>query len=119
MADALYISSLCEDDDLMLLSTLLNEDDVKGPYLNLDELSDEQFYSFFRFHRNDISRLCNALSLPLKFLCPNGTRVTAHEGMLILLRRLSYPNRLEDMKPLFNRSKSELSYIANTVLDYL
>lgn len=45
--------------------------------------------------------------------------MTAHEGMLILLRRLSYPNRLEDMKPLFNRSKSELSYIANTVLEYL
>lgn len=119
MADALDISSLCEDDDLMLLSTLLNEDDVKGPCLNLDDVSDEQFYSFFRFQRNDISRLCNALSLPLKFMCPNGTRVTAHEGMLILLRRLSYPNRLEDMKPLFNRSKSELSYIANTVLDYL
>lgn len=51
MADALDISSLCEDDDLMLLSTLLNEDDVKGPCLNLDDLSDEQFYSFFRFQR--------------------------------------------------------------------
>lgn len=44
MADALDISSLCEDDDLMLLSTLLNEDNVKGPCLNLDDLSDEQFY---------------------------------------------------------------------------
>ena len=41
------------------------------------------------------------------------------EGVLILLRRLSYPNILDDMKPLFNRSKSELSYISNTFLDCL
>lgn len=48
MADALEILSLCENDDLLLLSTFLNEDDVKGPYLNLD-LSDGQFYSFSAF----------------------------------------------------------------------
>ncbi|XP_061182302.1 uncharacterized protein LOC133190627 [Saccostrea echinata] len=118
MADALEIACLCEDDDVLLMSTV-TEDDVKSQQLNLDNLSEEEFYSFFRFQKNDISRLCEALSLPSKFVCPNGTRVSTTEGVLILLRRLSYPNRLDDMKPLFNRSKSELSYISNTVLDYL
>lgn len=39
MADALDIISLCEDDDLLPLSTLLKEDDVKGPCLNRDDLT--------------------------------------------------------------------------------
>ena len=99
MSDALKIACLCEDEEFLLMSSL-QENDVKGPGLNLDDLSEEQFYSFFRFQREDIPRLCDVLSLPTRFVCPNGTRVSLTEGVLILLRRLSYPNRLDDMKQL-------------------
>ena len=92
---------------------------MKDPGLNLDDLSMEQFYSFFRFQRKDIPRLRDVFSLPTRSVCPFGTRVSVTEGVLILLRRLSYLNRLDDMKPLFSRSKSELSYISNTVLGCL
>ena len=37
----------------------------------------------------------------------------AKEAMLIMLRRLSYPNRLSDLVPLFSRSEYELSLIFN------
>ena len=85
MADALKIACLCEDDEFLLMSSL-QENDVKGPGLNLDDLSEEQFYSFFRFQREDIPRLCDVLSFPTRFVCPNGTRVSVTEGVLRLLK---------------------------------
>ena len=61
MADALKIACLCEENEFLLMSSL-QENDVKG--LNLEDLSEEQFYSFFWFQRKDIPRLCDVLSLP-------------------------------------------------------
>ena len=40
MADALKIACMCEDDEFLLMSSL-QENDVKGPCLNLDDLSEE------------------------------------------------------------------------------
>ena len=51
--------------------------------------------------------------LVLEFL----TKLFALIELCILLRRLAYPNRLEDLSSMFRRSKSELSYIFNTVLN--
>lgn len=47
------------------------------------------------------------------------TVATAYEGLYILLRRLAYPNRLEDISSIFGRSVVELSYILNAMLDMI
>ena len=46
--------------------------------------------------------------------CTQKTAATGREALLIL-RRLSYPNRWCDLVPLFGRSESELSLIFNEV----
>ena len=62
-----------------------------------------------------MSRLVTALSLPEKYKCNQGTIATGMEALMIMLRRLTYPNRLCDLVALFGRKESELSMIFATV----
>ena len=70
------------------------------------------------FLKPDIERLAAALGLPETYSCVQDTVATGMESMLILLRRLAYPNRWCDLVPLFGRSESELSIIFKTVYLY-
>ena len=72
-------------------------------------------YLHARFGKDDMVRLCSALSLPEKYTCPQGTSATAMEALMILLRRLAYPNRLCELVPIFGYAEPELSQIFNTV----
>lgn len=45
--------------------------------------------------------------------------VSGVEGLCTVLRRLAYPCRLEDLEPVLGRTKVEISYIFNHVIDYL
>ncbi|KXJ13659.1 hypothetical protein AC249_AIPGENE27169 [Exaiptasia diaphana] len=58
-------------------------------------------------------RLFNALELPQNYICSQMTNATGMEALMILLRRLVYPNRWCDLVELFGRSESELSLIFN------
>ena len=60
-------------------------------------------------------RLCCALRLPQKYVCRKGTSASGIEALMILLRRLSYPNRWCDLVPLFGRAVPELSVIFSEV----
>ena len=59
--------------------------------------------------------LYNALSIPVVYKCPNGTVAGGMEAFLLLLRRLTYRNRLCDLCHLFGRPESELSMIVHEV----
>lgn len=50
-------------------------------------------------------------------MCEQRTVASGLEGLLILLRRLAYPNRLCELSKEFNRLDTELSLIINTVLE--
>jgi hypothetical protein len=52
-------------------------------------------------------------------ICNNRTVASGVEGVCIVLRRLAYPCRLEDLVPVLGRTKVEISYIFNHVIDYL
>ena len=82
---------------------------------NQDYCMYQLFNMLFRFLRDDLERLAIALNLPEKYICSQGTIATGMEALLILLRRLSYPNRWCDLIPLFGRSESELSIIFRKV----
>lgn len=71
---------------------------------------------FVRFQKDDMERLRNALQIPSHYICDQGTKATGMEALMILLRRLTYPNRLCDLEPIFGRIGSELSLIFNKVL---
>lgn len=90
----MLLASLECDEDLLLLSCM-DDDKESSIYhkLGIDELSEEQFRILFRFKKEDIYALCDALGIPVKIVCKNRTVRTGNKGLCILIRRLAYPNR--------------------------
>lgn len=72
---------------------------------------------FQRFQKCDMYRLLEALQIPECYICSQRTFVTGMEALMILLRRLTYPNRWCDLQAMFGRSESELSLILHKVLN--
>ena len=62
-----------------------------------------------------MERLRNSLQIPERYTCSQGTVVDGMEALLIMLRRLAYPNRWTDPTHVFGRRESELSLIFNKV----
>ena len=70
---------------------------------------------YIRFQKGDLDRLGRALQLPEKYVCSQGTVATGMEALLIMLRRLAYPNRWSDLVPIFGRAQPELTAIFHEV----
>lgn len=64
---------------------------------------------FYRFQKDDLVCLGNALQLPPKYVCHNGTSASGVEALLILFRRRG------DLVPLFGRAELVLSAIFSEV----
>ena len=79
----------------------------------LDAMDDTECKAEFRFRKNEIPRLAEALDIPATFPAPG------IEGLCLVLRRLTYLCRYSDLIPLFGRPVPELSMIYNVVLDYI
>ena len=73
----------------------------------------------FRFDKCDIPILADALRIPPKFKCPNGTVCDGIEGLCILLKRFAYPCRYSDMLPIFGRAVPELSMVCNVLTEWM
>ena len=71
------------------------------------------------FLREDIYTLYDIMNIPEMFTCYNGVTVTGIEGLCILLKRYSYPNRYLDLKPTFGRPVPQLCMIANHVMNFI
>ncbi|XP_074633309.1 uncharacterized protein LOC141892072 isoform X2 [Acropora palmata] len=110
-------SSSSEDelDDLLLEFMFPLQNDKSYPRINLQDIPDVQCKAMFRFAKGDMKRLRDALQLPANYICSQGTIATGMEALMILLRRLAYPNRWCDLVPVFGRTVSELSLIFNKV----
>ena len=67
-----------------------------------------------RFQQNLFERLVAALQLET-YTCLQRTGCLAAVALLILLRRLAYPNRWCELAKLFARAEPELSMIFNAV----
>ena len=86
-----------------------------GPRLDIQKLEDEQCQLFFRFKYDELLRLKDALHIQDTMRAPNGTKWSGLEGLCVLLRRLSYPNRLRDLEVFFGRGVTDLGIIANFI----
>ena len=74
--------------------------------------------SCFRFQKGDMQRLLEALNLQDQYICEQGTTASGMESLMIMLRRLSYPNRWTDLAPVFGRTVYEPSLIFTHVNIY-
>ena len=62
-----------------------------------------------------MSRLLEALQIPAAYTGYQGSVFTGMEGLMVMLRRLTYPNRWCDLVNIFGRSEAELSILFNMV----
>lgn len=86
---------------------------------NMNSFTDAEFKAIFRFYKNDFNRLLNLLNLPQIIKLSNRIITNNMEMLLIVLRRLSYPNRLMDLESMFGRSSSEISRIFNVGIEFV
>jgi hypothetical protein len=67
MAEKVVLAALENDDDLLLLSSLIEEKVLAYQKLDIDNLTNDQCRTMFRFGREDINILSNVLRLPEKY----------------------------------------------------
>lgn len=63
-----------------------------------------------------MDRLLEALQIPDTYTSHQGSVYTGMETLMILLRRLVYPNRWCDLVPIFGRAEPELTMAFNMVI---
>ncbi|DBA03826.1 TPA: hypothetical protein N0F65_005716 [Lagenidium giganteum] len=73
----------------------------------------------FRFTREQVEELTELIGLNDHFVAPCGYAIEPGEAMCLFLRRLAYPNRLEDLEYVFGRSVPAISAITNSVLNLI
>ncbi|VEN41877.1 unnamed protein product [Callosobruchus maculatus] len=88
-------------------------------YFNLEDVDNNDCTSLFRFEKNDLYQLCEALRLPEFITTYNQNKVSGRTGLCMLLRRLVYPNRLSDLQGLFGYSPQTISMVTRHVTDIL
>lgn len=89
------------------------------PAFDLDDISTADCYAEFRFKKQDIPRLAQALQLSPTFRCEQRSVCDGIEGLCMLLKRVAYPCRYSDMIPRFGRPVSVISLVTNQVLNYI
>ena len=94
-----------EDDELLLLSAIGSQSSRPSGRFDLEDLTQDQCWTWFPFRKVDLGRLCQGLGLPDKLVCRNGSVTSGLEVLCILLRRLAYPCRIDDLVELFGKPK--------------
>lgn len=89
----------------------------KGPRFVMEEYGKEKFEQLFRFGKLGFERLLLGLQFPTQYHCSQKTITTSREALLILLRRLAYPNWWCNLVTRFSRTESEMSLIFKEILD--
>ncbi|KAM7287530.1 beta-galactosidase-1-like protein [Ixodes scapularis] len=88
-------------------------------YLDVLNIDSEAFRHQFRFEQMDLMELCSALRVPHTIRTAQNVAIPGQEALCILLRRLSYPNRLCDLEGMLGRHSSTLSSATTVVLNHL
>ena len=102
----------------------LNKSKIDYPYwkydrFDLDTWDDTQCWYHFRFMKNDIYRLKEALHIPDTVLTYNRMKLDGEEALCMFLQRFAYPCRYVDMISNYGRSIPEFSIVTNMMVEYI
>ena len=117
-----YGSNAITDEEFVLLYDINCSKNPDFPYwkheiFELDNMTDAECLSEFRFYRNDIYRLFDALAIPEEFTSYNRSVFNGIESFCVFLKRFAYPSRYSDLIPKFGRPVPELCMMSNTIMD--
>jgi len=120
-----YDNGDIDDEEFLVLT---EENTSKNPEFDykayepfdFDSIDTATFKAEFRFEKNDIEQLMEALDIPGQFQCPNRSVCDAREALCMALKRLAYPCRYSDMMVRFGgKPISVLCLITNEVVDFI
>ena len=117
-------NKIISEEEFTVLFAQYRPENPEFPYWKYDafryeNLDPHECKAEFRFEKKDLPMLKQALRIPDRFVCPQGTVCSGMEGLCILLKRLNYPCRYSDMIRGFARPVPELCMLTNTVLDWV
>ena len=115
---------IIDDEEFLLLWDINNSSNLHFPVhdytqFDLESKDETECKAEFRFEKNDLTALAEALQIPGRFICKQGTVRNGMTGLCIVLKRFAYPICYSDMIPTFGLSVPELCMIFNTVVDYI
>ena len=119
-----FCQEIINEDEFLLLYDVNKSKNPEYPYWNyerftLQDKSEAECKTDFRFEKYDIPLLVDVLGLPDEIKCKQGTICNSTEGLCIVLKRLAYPCRYSDLISIFGRPVPEISMISNTVIDFI
>ena len=119
-----YDLNLLNDEEFMLFYDLNSSKNPDFPYwryerFDLEELTDDECKAEFRFYKNDIYVLKEALQVPEQITCYNRLVVSGIEALCILLKRFAYPIRYGDMIARFGRPAPQFSIISYEIMNIM
>ena len=121
LVESFHEGDISEDEFLLLydVNTSKNPDFPYECYgsFDLNKMDVSECLAEFRFHKNDVSFLLEALQLPQSFTCHQETICDGIEALCITLRRFAYPCKYSDLIPRFAHPVAELSMLCNLVMD--
>jgi nuclease HARBI1 len=106
--------------DVGITQLLLSHRDPPDTYERVDvsTIDDTTALERFRFTIEEIRELVTALGLP-SHIRANRVTVTSLVALCMLLRRLTFPNRLSDLYREFGYDDTSLSFLINEILDII
>ena len=119
-----HFNRVIDDEEFLLLYDMNYSKNLDYPYWNyrrfdLDNLSNEECWSEFRFNRNDIYELREIFHIPEEIITYNRLKVNGIEALCIFLKRFAYPCRYSDFIPRFGRPVPQYSIISNQILNLM
>ena len=119
-----HCESLIDDEEMLLLYDLNKSKNPDIPFwlyspFVLEELSDDECKTDFRFFKDDIYRLSRVLRVPEFIICQNGVKVTGIEALCVYLKRFAYPCRYSDLIPRFARDIPQICLISNAMMNHI
>ncbi|XP_071851129.1 uncharacterized protein [Apostichopus japonicus] len=119
-----YLTDLLDDDEFMLLYDNNKPSNPEFQYydydpFDLEDYNDDECNAYFRFKKDDLYRLKDALQIPERIKCTNGYRVQGLEAICILLSRFAYPCRYGDMVKTFARDVPQLCTISTHMINFV
>lgn len=85
----------------------------------LSELDDDYYLIHFRFTKAQIKLMVQLFQFPATCVLSNGSKFDPEFILCVLLRRLSYPNRLSDIVKEFGVEQTQISRIIKFALNHV